>query len=100
MMGLLPFLHGFVQLSHGVALEIEQVVLVFVRHGSSLSAPIAQLVGSREADMPSSLTCLAGESRGSSLHQNDQVLKLAGQSYRSRRHRAQRAAQVKQEVLW
>jgi hypothetical protein len=28
------------------------------------------------------------------IYQNDQVLKLAGQSYRSRRHRAQRAAQA------
>jgi hypothetical protein len=33
-------------------------------------------------------------------YQNDQVLKLAGQSYRSRRHRAQRAAQADQGVLW
>ena len=33
-------------------------------------------------------------------YQNDQVLKLAGQSYRSRRHRAQRASQVEQGVLW
>jgi hypothetical protein len=33
-------------------------------------------------------------------YQNDQVLKLAGQSERSRRHRAQRAAQAEQEVLW
>lgn len=33
-------------------------------------------------------------------YQHDQVLKLAGQSYRSRRHRAERAVQVAQEVLW
>lgn len=32
-------------------------------------------------------------------YQNDQVLKLAGQSYRSRRHRAQRAVQAEQGVL-
>jgi hypothetical protein len=33
-------------------------------------------------------------------YENDQVLKLAGQSYRSRRHRAQRASQAEQGVLW
>lgn len=32
-------------------------------------------------------------------YQNDQVLKIAGQSYRSRRHRAQRAAQAEQGIL-
>lgn len=33
-------------------------------------------------------------------YEDDQVLKFAGQSYRSRRHRAQRAAQADQGVLW
>jgi hypothetical protein len=33
-------------------------------------------------------------------YQNDQVLKLTSQSYRSRRHRAQRAVQSEQGVLW
>jgi uncharacterized protein YcbX len=33
-------------------------------------------------------------------YQNDQVLKLAGQSFRSRRYRAQRTAQAEQSVLW
>ena len=32
-------------------------------------------------------------------YQNDQILKLAGQSYRSRRYRAQRAAQEQQEAF-
>lgn len=35
-----------------------------------------------------------------SSYQNDQVLKLAGQSYRSRRYRSERASQAEQEVLW
>lgn len=34
-----------------------------------------------------------------SSYQHDQVLKLAGQSYRSRRHRAQRAVQAEQGIL-
>lgn len=33
-------------------------------------------------------------------YENDQVLKLAGQSYRSRRYRAERASQAEQGVLW
>jgi len=33
-------------------------------------------------------------------YENDQVLKLTSQSYRSRRHRAQRASQTEQGVLW
>lgn len=33
-------------------------------------------------------------------YQNDQVLKLAGQSYRSRRYRSQRASQAEQGTLW
>lgn len=33
-------------------------------------------------------------------YENDQVLKLTSQSYRSRRHRAQRAARAEQGVLW
>jgi hypothetical protein len=54
-----------------------------------------------EADPETSVTCPKAESSQSCpSYQNDQVLKLTSQSFRSRRHRAQRAAQADQGVLW